>query len=351
MLAVAAHTRWRAASSAPGFGRQRFDARRPDGQRRLHANHIGQTAGCYGGAERAVDPITGIGQHDARSDARCEGGSDLSEGDLRFGPECHVVRDTSLFAPGFVHSPIFRQIKPIGDRQARRMIGDRKRHRDLTIVGLAEPPAILPGDAHRMNAFLREARVVDNPGLDLPLRLDRWQDQFARLGQNRLVRPSRLTDQMQKRLMLGRNPSRRNNRRHWLDALAFAGHQQASAIILERPRTILAAQNCRQGFNISEKRLSLDCVQSSIFPAIRRPAELRRLPNPKAQRICGNVTESETKGGVTSRHACHAYLSGTNRDACHAMSRPVTLKRKRTSLSRAAQSRFLAEPKRRWRRR
>ena len=48
----------------------------------------------------------------------------------------------------------------------------------------------------------------DDPGLDL-------------------VRPSRLTDQMQKRLMLGRNPSRRNNRRHWLDALAFAGHQQA----------------------------------------------------------------------------------------------------------------------------
>ena len=53
-----------------------------------------------------------------------------------------------------------------------------------------------------MNAFLGEGRVVDNPGLDLPLRLDRRQDQFARLGQNRLVRPSRLADQMQKRLML-----------------------------------------------------------------------------------------------------------------------------------------------------
>jgi len=169
----------------------------------LHANHIGQTAGRDAGAERAVGAITGVSQQDARSDACCEGGPDLSEGDLWFGPKCHVVRDTSLLAPGFVRSPIFRQIKLIGDRQACRMIGDRKRHRDLTIVGLAEPPAILPGDAHRMNAFLGEGRVVDNPSLDLPLRLDRRQDQFARLGQNRLVRPRRLTDQMQKRLMLG----------------------------------------------------------------------------------------------------------------------------------------------------
>ena len=82
MPAVAAHARWRAASSAPGSGRQRFDARGPDAERRLHANHIGQTAGCYGGAERAIDAITGISQQDARSDARCEGGPDLSEGDL-----------------------------------------------------------------------------------------------------------------------------------------------------------------------------------------------------------------------------------------------------------------------------
>ena len=87
----------------------------------------------------------------------------------------------------------------------------------------------------------------------LPLRLDRRQDEFAHLGQNRLVRPSRLTDQMQQRLMLGRNPSRRHDRRHRLDALALAGHQQAGAIILERPRPVLAAQNCRQGIDILSK--------------------------------------------------------------------------------------------------
>jgi Protein of unknown function (DUF3830) len=41
-----------------------------------------------------------------------------------------------------------------------------------------------------MNAFLGEGRIVGNPGLDLPLRLDRRQHQFACLGPNRLVRPS-----------------------------------------------------------------------------------------------------------------------------------------------------------------
>ena len=42
MFAVAAHARWRAASPAPGFGRQRFGAGGPDAQGRLHADHIGQ---------------------------------------------------------------------------------------------------------------------------------------------------------------------------------------------------------------------------------------------------------------------------------------------------------------------
>ena len=53
-----------------------------------------------------------------------------------------------------------------------------------------------------MNAFRRKAGIVDNPRRDLVLRLDRWQNQLAHFGQDRLVRPSRLADQMQKRLML-----------------------------------------------------------------------------------------------------------------------------------------------------
>src|SRR5208282_780066 len=82
-----------------------------------------------------------------RSDACRQRGPDLSEVELGFGPEFHFVRDTNLLAPRLVPSPIFRQIQPIGDRQAGGVIGDRKRHRDLTIVGLAEPPTCMSPQA------------------------------------------------------------------------------------------------------------------------------------------------------------------------------------------------------------
>ena len=80
------------------------------------------------------------------------------------------------------------------------MIGNRKRHCDLAIVLLAEPTAILPRDAHRMRAFFRKAGIVDDPGFDpIALSFDRGHDPFANPPQNRLVRPRRLTDEMQKR--------------------------------------------------------------------------------------------------------------------------------------------------------
>ncbi len=85
-----------------------------------------------------------------------------------------------------------RVLQPLGDRQAGGVIGDRERHRDLTIVGLAQTPAVLARNPHGMDALLGEAGVVDDPRLDPPLRLDRRQDEPAHLGQNRLVRPSRL---------------------------------------------------------------------------------------------------------------------------------------------------------------
>lgn len=45
----------------------------------------------------------------------------------------------------------------LGKLQARRVIGDRKRHSDLAIVGLAQPPAMLPRNTHRANALLSQS--------------------------------------------------------------------------------------------------------------------------------------------------------------------------------------------------
>ena len=88
--------------------------------------------------------------------------------------------------------------------------------------------------------------------------------------------------------MFGRDVSRRHHRRHRLDALALAWHQQPRAIIPERPRPVLAAQNRRQVIDIPCKtrfarlRLRLHLPRHSPFRRISKIA------NPAVGRICEN---------------------------------------------------------------
>jgi hypothetical protein len=82
------------------------------------------------------------------------------------------------------------------------MIGDRQRHRDLTIVLLAKLAAILSGHPDRMLPFPGKARLVNDPCFDRPVAFQLWQHQFPHLRENVLVRPSSLADKMKKRSML-----------------------------------------------------------------------------------------------------------------------------------------------------
>ena len=139
------------------------------------------------------------------------------------------------------------------------MIGDRQRHRDLTIVLLAEPAAILPRDADRMGSLFRNARVVHDPGFDGALSLDKRQNQLENLAQDRLVRPGRFADQMQKRLMFRRDTRRRYNRRHRFDALALAGHQQPDAIIAQGLGPIGVPDHFNKRLDIGSKTRLAGC--------------------------------------------------------------------------------------------
>src|SRR4051794_31394846 len=82
-----------------------------------------------------------------------------------------------------------------------------------------------------MTAFLRKAGVVDDPGFDRTAAFDDRQGQLLDPAENPLIRPRRVGDEMQQRLVLGRDPGRCRYRRDWLEALAFARQQQAQAII------------------------------------------------------------------------------------------------------------------------
>jgi hypothetical protein len=76
---------------------------------------------------------------------------------------------------------------------------------------------------------------------------------IAHLGQHLLVRPRRLADKMQQRLVLRRRPGRRRHRRHRLNALARARHHQAGAVIAQRIDPIGVADHARQALDIAQK--------------------------------------------------------------------------------------------------
>jgi hypothetical protein len=57
----------------------------------LHADDIGQPQGRDARAERAVNPMTGVGQQDPGRDASRKSGLDLIERDPWLGLEDHLV--------------------------------------------------------------------------------------------------------------------------------------------------------------------------------------------------------------------------------------------------------------------
>ena len=126
------------------------------------------------------------------------------ERDLRFRAEGDVVRHTGLAATIRVQGPVLGQIEPVGDGQAGGMVGDRQGNSDLAVVLLAKLPTVLTGDADRMLALFRKASVVDYPGLDRAMTLDRRQDLIAYRAHHALVRPASLTHEVQQGLMLSR---------------------------------------------------------------------------------------------------------------------------------------------------
>jgi hypothetical protein len=58
---------------------------------------------------------------------------------------------------------------------------------------------------------------------------------------------------MQQRLMFRRDARRSYDRRHRLDTLALAGHQQSRAIILQRSRPVHVTEHRRQTIDITNK--------------------------------------------------------------------------------------------------
>ena len=258
MLGVAAGARRPTTAARPSLRWQRLRAGRPHRGARQYAGSITQSQGADLLAQARVVAIARIQQHHAARNTSRASRAYLRERDLRLGLEADLLGNARLVPAGGVLRPGFRQIQPITHRQARIVIGDRQRYRGLAIVLLAELAAILPRHAHRVPALLRKAGIVDDPRLDRAVPLDLRQRPLAHLGQNLLVRPGRLPDKMQKRLMLRRRPLGRRDRRHRLHTLALARHHQPDAIVPQRTRPISVTDHARKRRHVPCKpRLAL----------------------------------------------------------------------------------------------
>ena len=122
--------------------------------------------------------------------------------------------------------------------------------------------------------MLGKTRVVDDPRIDGPVPLDRGQHHLTHLGQHLLVRPAPRADEMQQRLVLGRDPFRRRNGGHRFHALALARHHQADAIIPERTNPVCMTDDTRQTLDILGKR-PLDTALTLTHPSLLPP---KRIP-------------------------------------------------------------------------
>jgi len=116
-----------------------------------------------------------------------------------------------------------------------------------------------------MTALLGKAGVVDDPGFDRAVLFDQRQGELLYSAENPLIRPRRVGDEMQQRLVLGRNPGRRRHRRDRLDALALARQQQAQAIITQRRRPIGMPDHLGERLDIGAKPF-LPILAHAPFP-------------------------------------------------------------------------------------
>ena len=139
--------RWLTASAPALWPKGRF-TRTPNADRALHAHHIAKPERCDAGAKTRVGPIAGVGEHYALRRAGGVRALNLVECDLWLGLKDDFLWNAGFLAARAIVGPRFGQIQSMRNRQAGRIIGDRKRHRDLAIVLLAQLAAILPPHAN-----------------------------------------------------------------------------------------------------------------------------------------------------------------------------------------------------------
>ena len=108
-----------------------------------------------------------------------------------------------------------------------------------------------------MFAFLGDASVIDDPGLDGSFLLHQRQHVAAHLSQQIGVAPGRMGDDMVQRLMRLAHVIGGQAGGHRLDALARQLEHQPTAVILQRDVAISVFRGARQALEIGRETFEL----------------------------------------------------------------------------------------------
>ncbi len=232
-----------------GLGRHRPRAGYPHRGDRLHPHTVLQLHPLQRFTPRRFVAIPRIRQHNAVGNSRGFSRADLLQRELGLGLKLQLLWHTGFFSPPPILSPRLRQIQPQVHRHTATFAGQRQTHRHLTIVLLAQLPAILACYAHRMDSFFRKSGVVHDP-IKTALRSKLGRDPIAHTLKNRFVRPLRLRHQVMQRLMFRAHMQRIGMRRQRFHALAFKRQHQPSTVIGKTTVAIAVTQCFAKLFDV-----------------------------------------------------------------------------------------------------
>src|SRR6266702_3203265 len=195
----------------------------PDTRRFTNPQHVVQFLTPKPIAKVRLSSIPRVGQHDSARNIVGQRSLNLFASNLPLGSKLNLLRHARFPTTGSILGPFLWQVQPIVQRHTAVRVGQGQAHRYLTILRLAQAPAVLPRHTHRMLTRRYTRGVIHSPPAPLILLQQRRSALFRPYTQNRMIVPVGSGHVVDHRLMRRAHIFRTYTRRHRLDALSLTG--------------------------------------------------------------------------------------------------------------------------------
>src|SRR3990172_3665346 len=218
----------------PALCWQRSDPWGPNGNLPRYPHSVGEPARRDRFTKLGHYPVTSIGCHRRPRQLLLKQSIDLLQGNLPLGPKANLGWNPCRLSPLSIPRPYLGQVQTISARHTHGGIDQRKRHRDLTIVLLAQRSTVLPSYPNGVSALLRNARIIDYPRPHSSVPFQLAKDIVPGNTHHLPLLPRRVGRKVVHRLMACPNVARIDLGCHWLYALSLPRKQKAPQVRSKR---------------------------------------------------------------------------------------------------------------------